>query len=72
MHSICASESYYTFCSHLSGCIVAPIIAHLQDDTVWEWEKLFAEVSSEIQSVWERGRGQTHPEPEDKTEPLPS
>lgn len=54
-------------------CIMQlPIIAHLQDDNAWEWEKLFAEVSSDIQAVWERQREQPPSEQEDKTEPVPS
>ena len=34
--------------------IIVIIPLDLQEDREWEWTKLFAEVSPDIQSVWER------------------
>ena len=41
----------------ISSCNQSQFMLHVQEDKPWEWNRLFAEVSPDIQGVWDRVSG---------------
>ncbi|CAB4032007.1 intraflagellar transport 43 homolog A-like isoform X2 [Paramuricea clavata] len=47
----------------LLGKVLAPESTVFEEDKAWDWDRLFTEVSSELQTEWEKTNNENRPQP---------